>query len=111
MIAMQALTIKFIYIFHIHISTFLHRSKAGGGLTALGVFYVGMLISDWSTYRSTSRAKTKGRPIGRPIGMLITERSARDRFGRPSNKCWCAPAESRTLQLFCYQFSFQLIRC
>ena len=75
------------------------------------VIYVGMFISDWSTLRSTSRAKTKGRPQGRPKGMFITERSARERFGRPFNKCWCAPAESRTLQLFCYQFSFQLVRC
>ena len=43
--------------------------------------------------------------------MFMTESSARDRFGRPSNKSWSAPAVSRTLQLFCYQFSFQLIRC
>ena len=76
-------------------------------LTIVSVLYVGMFISDWST----SRAKKKGRPLGRPNGMFITERSARDRFGRPSNKCWCAPAESSTLQLFCYQFVFQLIRC
>ena len=68
--------------------------------SVLGFVNGGMLISRLVDQWSTPRAKTKDRPVGRPVGMLITERSARERVGRPFTTGWCAPADSRTLQLF-----------